>query len=181
MSGTDTPRRGRSARDVLEQRARELARPLEPERERGREVLAFTVGEQRYALPVATVREIVPGGPLARLPGSPPSLLGLMNVRGTLLGVFDLRADAAERQPAWVVVLDDDPVPVGLAADTIDGISTVDPGGLVELPDATADTADDHLAGLTAGGVAVLDADGLLAGDHFAPFADPTAPRRTDG
>lgn len=180
MSAADVPDRTRSAREVLEQRARELARPLEPERVGGREVLGFTVGGQRYALATMAVREVVPGGPLARLPGSPPSLLGLLNVRGTLLAVFDLRADPPDRQPPWVVVLDDDPVPLGIAADVIDGISTVDPDGLVEPPDPTADAADVPLAGLTASGIAVLDDDRLLAGDRFAPYADPNASRRTD-
>ena len=43
-----------------------------------------------YGCPLADVREVLPSGALARLPGAPPHVLGLLNVRGRLVTVMDL-------------------------------------------------------------------------------------------
>jgi chemotaxis signal transduction protein len=50
------------------------------------------VGVELYAIPVAYVVEVGEIGELARTPGAPPALLGLRNLRGDLLPVFDLAA-----------------------------------------------------------------------------------------
>lgn len=177
MSGAGTSDGSRHIGAVLEQRARELARPVEPDRAAGQDVLGFAVGGQRYALPVGSVSRVLPGASLARVPLSPPSLLGVMNVGGSLLAVFTL-ADAWQeqtpvRRPEWVVVVGGD---LGLAADAITGVAAFDRDELVELPDPSTDRPTDHLLGLTADGVAVLDADRLLSADRFRPHAEPTTP-----
>lgn len=175
MTGTGASDASRHTGAVLEQRARELARPIEPGRPAGQDVLGFTVAGQRYALPVASVSRVLPSAPLARVPLSRPSLLGVMNVRGSLLAVFAL-GDAAQEQapgqrPGWVVVVGED---LGLAADAVTGIAPLDPDELVELPDPSTDRPTGHLRGLTADGVAVLDADRLLSADRFRPHAETT-------
>lgn len=175
MTGTDASDGSRRTSAVLEQRARELAIPVEPDRSAGQDVLGFTVGGQGYALPVASVSGVLPSASLARVPLSPPSLLGVMNDGGSLLAVFTLRdaahEQAPERQPEWVVVVGED---LGLAADAITGIAHLDPDDLVELPDPSSDRPTDHLRGLTPEGVALLDADRLLSADRFRPHAEPT-------
>lgn len=175
MTGTGASDVSRRTSAMLEQRARELARPVETERSAGQDVLGFTVDGQTYALPLASVTRVLPSAPLARVPLSPPSLLGVMNVRGSLLAVFTL-GDAAhqeglQQQGGWVVVVGED---LGLAADAITGIDHLDPHELIELPDPPTDRPTDHLRALTVDGVAVLDADRLLSADRFRPHAETT-------
>jgi purine-binding chemotaxis protein CheW len=55
------------------------------------EVLLFTLEGQRYALPVVDVRELVRAVRLTPLPRAPDVVEGLMNLRGELLPVLDLR------------------------------------------------------------------------------------------
>jgi chemotaxis signal transduction protein len=62
------------------------------------------VGVERYAIPVAHVLEIGEIGDLSAAPGTWDALLGLRNLRGEVLPVFDLavvlglpRSDAARR------------------------------------------------------------------------------------
>ncbi|HEU4628873.1 MAG TPA: chemotaxis protein CheW [Gemmatimonadaceae bacterium] len=43
-----------------------------------------------FGCPLHDVREVLPLGALARLPGAPPQVLGLLNVRGRLVTVLDL-------------------------------------------------------------------------------------------
>ena len=53
--------------------------------------LSFTLGPEEYAIPVQCVREIV--GPLAvtRVPHMPMHVLGVVNLRGKVIAVTDLR------------------------------------------------------------------------------------------
>jgi purine-binding chemotaxis protein CheW len=77
--------------DVLEERARELARPLDgaavPETTA---LLVLQVGPERYAVDVDAVREIKPIEGVTPLPGLPSFWSGLVNLRGNLLPVLDL-------------------------------------------------------------------------------------------
>lgn len=56
------------------------------------EVLVFEVGGQRYALPAADVRELLRAAAVRPLPGAPAIVEGILNVRGGLVPVLDLRA-----------------------------------------------------------------------------------------
>lgn len=56
-----------------------------------REVLLFTLEAWRYGLPVEDVRELVRAARLTPLPRAPDVVEGLLNLRGELLPVLDLR------------------------------------------------------------------------------------------
>jgi purine-binding chemotaxis protein CheW len=55
------------------------------------EVLLFTLEGQRYALPMGDVRELVHAVRLTPLPRAPDVVEGLLNLRGELLPVLNLR------------------------------------------------------------------------------------------
>jgi purine-binding chemotaxis protein CheW len=58
----------------------------------GTEVLVFEVASQRYALPTRDVRELVRAVTITPLPDAPPVIEGVVNVRGRVLPVLDIRA-----------------------------------------------------------------------------------------
>jgi purine-binding chemotaxis protein CheW len=62
--------------------------------------LLFRVGERVFGCDIDAVREIIPYRRATRLPGAPPYVQGLINLRGTIVTVLDLgsRLDA-ERPP----------------------------------------------------------------------------------
>jgi len=57
-----------------------------------REVLVFEVGGQRYGLPTADVRELVRAVTITPLPNAPAVIEGVVDVRGHVLPVLDVRA-----------------------------------------------------------------------------------------
>jgi purine-binding chemotaxis protein CheW len=63
----------------------------DPDRQ-SREVLVFEVGGQRYGLPTVDVRELVRAVTITRLPNAPAFIEGVVNVRGRILPVLDIRA-----------------------------------------------------------------------------------------
>jgi len=58
----------------------------------GREVLVFEVAGQRYGLPTVDVRELVRAVAITPLPNAPAVIEGVVNVRGRVLPVLDVRA-----------------------------------------------------------------------------------------
>src|SRR5690349_7847733 len=55
-------------------------------------MVLFVVGEHRFAVPVARIREIIPARPYTPLPGSGGHVCGLINLRGRIVTVVDLGA-----------------------------------------------------------------------------------------
>lgn len=111
-----------------------------------------SLGAETYALPVENVTETATADGLAPLPGSPPSVVGVCNLRGELLPVFDLagmlglpRSENGER----MVVLEHSKQRAGLVVDTVQDVGP--------LGSPTEEVESDLLAG------AVLD-DGALVG-----------------
>lgn len=51
--------------------------------------LVVALGDDRYALPVASVHEVVRVGRLTPVPGSPQTVLGIINLRGEIVTVVD--------------------------------------------------------------------------------------------
>ena len=63
------------------------------EEDDGRErVLVVEAGGELYAIHVAGVREVLRARGVTRVPGAPPAMLGLVNVRGMVVTVLDLQA-----------------------------------------------------------------------------------------
>ncbi len=55
-------------------------------------VLVFEVGERRYGLPTTDVRELLRAVTVVPLPGAPAIVEGVINVRGNVIPVLDIRA-----------------------------------------------------------------------------------------
>lgn len=83
-------------------------------------VLTFSVGDRALSLPAGQVREVIGRRRLTPVPKAPPSLLGLINLRGTALPVLSL-ADLLglpSGRPDRIIILDEDN-PLGLAVDRV--------------------------------------------------------------
>jgi purine-binding chemotaxis protein CheW len=55
-------------------------------------VLIFEIGGLRYALPASDVREVLRAVTIVPLPHAPPIVEGIVNVRGTMVPVLDVRS-----------------------------------------------------------------------------------------
>ena len=81
------------AREILRARARALARPRERAAvaEASLELLEFRLAQESYALETRHVREVYPLRDLTPLPCTPPFVLGIVNVRGRITPVIDIK------------------------------------------------------------------------------------------
>ncbi|RYZ34040.1 MAG: purine-binding chemotaxis protein CheW [Myxococcaceae bacterium] len=126
------------------------------------EYLAFRLEAECYAVPILTVREICKVPLLTEIPRSGPELLGVMNLRGELLPVYDikLRLRLADAPPlvagpdaglppraARILVLKTDAGPAGVWVDSVAGVVRLKPS-MVELSPAGLRGDRDCVAGL---------------------------------
>jgi chemotaxis signal transduction protein len=76
----------------------------DPDSERAQSYVIFRLGGEDYALEVMRVREVLDVGALTHVPGGPKSLRGVLNLRGHVVPVYDLRAPfdlPIEYKPLW--------------------------------------------------------------------------------
>jgi chemotaxis signal transduction protein len=97
-------------------------------------------GGNRYALPLAAVRRVTEMGFVARVPRSPPALLGVMNQQGRVACLVDLGALVGlkarpPRPEGKVVMLQRARGEVGLYVSEVAGISDL-PAEARDLPEA---------------------------------------------
>ncbi|MDO9450880.1 MAG: chemotaxis protein CheW, partial [Rugosibacter sp.] len=78
---------------ILKVRAQALARePVSAEAADGHvEVVEFLLAHERYAIDLSYIREVAPMENLTPLPCTPAFVLGIVNLRGEILSVIDIR------------------------------------------------------------------------------------------
>ena len=158
------------ARQILRTRAQALARPRERAgvAESSLELLEFRLARESYALETRHVREVYPLKNLTPLPCTPPFVLGIVNVRGRITPVIDIKKffdlpDKGLTDLHRVILVGNDDLELGLLADVIVGVRTLPLDALqASLPTLTGIRAD-YLKGVTAERLVVLDLDRILA------------------
>ena len=107
--------------------------------------LLFEVGGRTYGCDTAAVREIVPFRRCTRLPGAPPYVCGLVNLRGTIVTVLDLGlrlgGPAVSRDEGSVILVEQGGRVVGLGVDAMLDVQSF-AAGEVEAADAGGGAGD---------------------------------------
>lgn len=144
--------------------------------------LTFFLRDEPFALPLGEVREVIRMPALATVPRGPASLMGLANLRGTVLPVADLRRllrwEGGEVTDSTRVLVVAPDVPCGLMVDRIGALVSVSPDR-IEGPDSGAEAPDGQvLRGLIREGdegtaLPVLDLARLLRRDFTRPRSSP--------
>ncbi|MBK6487801.1 MAG: purine-binding chemotaxis protein CheW [Gemmatimonadetes bacterium] len=106
-------------------------------------------GGALFAVDQGLVREIVPARAMTRLPGAPPAVRGLLNVRGTLVTVIDLatrfgQGGALVADPSVVIAVTEART-IGLLVDDVHDVLSF---AEEELLPATEGSSDPAVVGL---------------------------------
>ena len=136
------------------------------------EVLEFLLAHERYAVETCHVREVYPLENLTPLPCTPAFVLGIVNLRGEIVSVIDLRkffdlAQTGLPDLNKVMVLESGNMVFGILADAILGVRRIAPAGIQpSLPTLTG-IREKYLKGITPERTVVLDAAKLLADEDI--------------
>ena len=155
---------------ILRERAQELAR--EPKTSEVAadtlEVVEFELASEHYALPLSMVRTVSVLKELTPVPCTPPFVLGIINLRGEIHTVVDLKKffdlpDKGITELNKIIIIHHDDMQLGILADAIRGVRHIllhdlDPA----MPTLTGIRAD-YLRGVTRDRLVVLDAARILS------------------
>lgn len=158
------------ARQILRARAQALARPPEISRtaEASLELLEFRLARERYALETRYVRGVHPLKNLTPLPSTPPFVLGIVNVRGRILPVFDIKKffglpESGLTDLHRIILVGGNDLELGLLADIGVSVLTMAVGSVKPPPPTLTGIGAQYLKGVTAERLVVLDIGRILA------------------
>jgi purine-binding chemotaxis protein CheW len=154
---------------VLQARARALARPLEAAGSApALEVMEFRLAGERYALETRYVRSVHALRNLTPLPCTPAFITGVVNLRGHIVAVLDLKkffglAEQGLTDLHRVILVGAGDLEFGLLADMDVGVRAVPIGHVRPAPSMPDGAGADYLKGVTPDGLALLDMGFILA------------------
>lgn len=180
----DAPLSEVEVRAILDARARVLARvPQRPLEAAERiEVVTFTLAGERLALETRYVRKVLSRWESTVVPDAPEPLIGVTNLQGDVLPLFDLRiilgmpsADCDAR--AQLLVLGTEEHELGVLADAVEDVRLVRVADLLDPPSSVERRGRSALRGVTEEALIVIDGHALLRDERlFVQQGDEPAP-----
>lgn len=136
----------------------------------GSQFLTFRLADEEYGLEILRVQEIKGYSRVTPLPNTPPEVKGVMNLRGTVVPIIDLRArfglEGAEyNQFTVIIVVTVGSKVVGLVVDAVSDVLNVAPTDLVPTPDMGSGVDTSFMTGMARTGdrlVTLLNIDRLI-------------------
>lgn len=148
--------------------------------EREGKYLTFTMAEEEYGIGILKIKEIIGMMPFTTVPQTPKFVKGVINLRGKVIPVVDLRLrfgmesiDYTERTCIIVVEIEGttDTVQIGIVVDSVSEVLNVDVEDIEDTPTFGTKLNTDYILGMAKmeGGVKILlDIDRVLSADDIA-------------
>jgi purine-binding chemotaxis protein CheW len=135
------------------------------------ECISFAIGQEQYGVDIMSVREIKEWSNVTRLPKQPDYVSGVLNLRGVMVPIIDLRcrfgAGRTECTPTHIIiVVQIEERQVGLLADRVLDIVSFEASKIQPVPRASQASGVNFLSGLVTledTMIALIDLRNLLA------------------
>jgi purine-binding chemotaxis protein CheW len=131
--------------------------------------LTFFLAGEEYGLEILKVHEIIGMLPITRIPRSPDYIRGVINLRGKVIPIMDLRTrfsmPASDTDEACIIVTQIQGVSIGIVVDQVSEVSNITADEVEDTPSFGADVHTEFLLGLAKQGGKVkllLDIDRVL-------------------
>ena len=116
------------------------------------QLVTFTIGEQ-YGVPISQVQEIIRIGNITRVPNSLPYMEGVINLRGRVLPVLNLRKrlklpEKDISQESRIVVVEASTKTLGLLVDAVSHVIKVSPEIVEKAPEEVLEVDSDYITGV---------------------------------
>ncbi len=127
-------------------------------RQKAGKYLTFTLHAESYGIDVLKVREIIRQTTITVVPQMPAHVRGVINLRGKIIPVMDLRlrfgfADAASTEQTCIIVVqvklpDGKVVQMGLVVDGVEEVVSIAATDIEETPDFGGQICTDYIVGM---------------------------------
>lgn len=139
--------------EFADQLERQGATPTVVEPEVERHLVTFLLEHEEFGIPIGLTREIVRVPEVTRVPQAPPHIRGVMNLRGRILPVVEIRTrfglPPAELTPrSRVVVVEAQGRVVGILVDAVAQVVRVGEGAIVPPPEEVVSHRSEYITGV---------------------------------
>lgn len=149
----------------------------------GSQFLTFTLGDEYYGVEILRVQEIKGYTAVTRIPNTPEYIKGVLNLRGTIVPIVDLRAKFGMAQVEYgkvtvIIVLEVKGRTMGIIVDAVSDVLNIPSRDLQPAPDFGHAVDVSFLSGIGKSGdklVALLDIDKVLAVGEIEPATTAAA------
>lgn len=123
----------------------------------GGQILAFRLGAETYGVDILRVKEIRGWAPVTRIPQSPDHVLGVLNLRGAIVPIIDLRKrfelERAEFSPLTVIIVlslhtEDGTRECGVVVDSVSDVVDLKQGAIKPAPSLGSQARAQFIQGL---------------------------------
>ncbi len=124
-----------------------------------RKVLTFSLGGEVYGVDILRVKEIRGWSPVTRIPQTPSSMLGVLNLRGLIVPIVDLRVRfalaAAEFTPLTVIIVlslrtEGGQRECGIVVDNVNDVVDIASDSIKPAPELGGGQNNEFIEGITA-------------------------------
>lgn len=142
--------------------------------------VSFFIAEEEYAIAVLQVKEILEYNTLTRVPNTPRSVLGVINLRGRVVPVVDLAVkfglpeSKVTKRTCIVIVevsLSSERAVMGVLADSVSQVIDLQPAEIEAPPPFGTHVQVEYLRGMSKSGrkfLLLLDIDAVLSADELS-------------
>lgn len=156
---------------VLKQRAALFSKPLDKETGQGTQLqgLLFMLTDEQYIIDATFVVEVIPLKELTPLPCSPSFILGIINVRGKVLSVINMKTFLGLSEKGLtnlnrVIIIKRSNIEMGILVDEIIGNVIVYPDHLQPVMPTITGARREYLTGITENRSLVFNIEKFLSG-----------------
>jgi purine-binding chemotaxis protein CheW len=104
------------------------------------QLVGFEVGKEVFGVDILMVREIIRSAPITAVPNSPEFVEGVINLRGDIIPVIDLRKrlnlytdDVQDKN--WILILEVEGSVTGFVVDRVDDVLKIDEKSIEAAPE----------------------------------------------
>jgi purine-binding chemotaxis protein CheW len=144
----------------------------------GNQYLTFTLGQEEYGVEILKVQEIKGYSAITPIPNTPPYIKGVMNLRGTIIPVVDLRSkfgmnEAEYNQFTVIIVVTVGTKVMGLIVDAVSDVLNIPRDDIQETPDFGTEVDAQFISGMAKAGeklVVLVDIDKVVNSGEVTSF-----------
>lgn len=142
------------------------------------QLIIFRVGDEEFGVPISDVQEIIKAGAITPIPDSPGFIKGLINVRGDIVPIIDIRVrfklPTAEEPSKHIVIVKPAGDLFGLMVNEVMEVLRVQASDIKPAPQLMNKIHEDYVHGVITHGsrlIILLDVDKVLEEDELIKLA----------
>ena len=114
--------------------------------------IEFSLGKEDYAIPLLMVREVISIPETTPIPKSPSHFLGIMNLRGQVISIVDLRKklkiEAKKDKEEAVIIVDIGGMNIGVVVDSINKVLAFSSDEVSDMPEVENQVNTQYIFGV---------------------------------